>query len=369
MVLHDFFNAPDGGGKVARILAESFHAELWTGQLDKGAFPDGYFGELTPRSLEAYEASPRLLKFSKILQLWWAFAHFPCTSPSWTIFSGSLSPLAHRKITGKKIFYCLTPPRLLYDQKEFMLQQVPARQRPLLKVIMFLYRLAYERAIRRMDVMITISETVKARFRKYLGHDSLTIYPPCETERFRFIGQEDFYLSTARTDPLKRVDLIVEAFLKMPDKRLVVISGGPDMARIKRVAERVENIAVSGWVSEERLSNLMGRCISTIYIPRDEDYGISPVESMAAGKPVIGVHEGGVSETVIHGKTGLLVRSNPDREDIVAAVRQMDPVTALNMRESCENRAKLFSKEIFLEKMQEVVGDRFDSNMGFRSSI
>ena len=355
LVLHDFFTFPDGGEKVARILAESFHVELWTGQLDEGAFPDGYFGELEPRSLAAYEASPGLLRFSKILQLWWAFAHFPATSASWTIFSGSLSPLAHKKITGNKVFYCHTPPRLLYDQKGFMLQQLSGWKRPFLKVIMLMYRFAYERAIRRMDIMITNSETVRARVRKYLGYDSLVIYPPCEIEKFRFIDQEDFYLSTARLDHLKRVDLIVEAFLKMPDKRLVVISGGPDMARIRRIAKDAPNIEVQGWIDEERLSNLIGRCISTIYIPRDEDYGISPVESMAAGKPVIGVREGGVLETVVHGETGLLVRSNPGEEDIVAAVRQMDPLTAINMREACENRAKLFSKEVFLEKMRAVV--------------
>ena len=76
------------------------------------------------------------------------------------------------------------------------------------------------------------------------------------------------------------------------------------MARIKRIAKDAQNIEVQGWIDEERLSNLIGRCISTIYIPRDEDYGISPVESMAAGKPVIGVREGGVLETVVHGETG-----------------------------------------------------------------
>ncbi len=128
-----------------------------------------------------------------------------------------------------------------------------------------------------------------------------------------------------------------------------------DMARIKRIAKDAQNIEVQGWIDEERLSNLIGRCISTIYIPRDEDYGISPVESMAAGKPVIGVREGGVLETVVHGETGLLVRSNPGEEDIVAAVREMDSLMAINMRDACENRAKLFSKEVFLEKMRAVV--------------
>ena len=298
IVVHDFFNTPDGGGKVAVILARSFYSKLFTGQLDRGAFPDGYFGDVTPGNLDAYNKSPRWLRFSKIFQLWWAFAHFPTTSTSLAIFSGSFSLLAYRKIAGKKIFYCLTPPRLLYDQKGFMVQQVPGWQRPFLRVVMFLYRLAYVRAVRRMDMIITISETVRRRFRRFLGYDSLVIYPPCEAERFRWVDQGDYYLSTARLTSLKRVDLIVNAFKEMPDKRLVVVSGGADLSKIEAMAAGALNIDVLGWVDEESLSDLMGRCIATIYIPMDEDFGISPVESMAAGKPVIGVQEGGLLETI-----------------------------------------------------------------------
>ena len=426
IVLHDFFNAPDGGGKVAKILAASFHAELWTGQLNSGAFPDDYFGDVAPKSLEAYKNSPNWLRFSKIFQLWWAFTHFPTTSAHWAIFSGSFSLLAHRKIAGAKIFYCLTPPRLLYDQRDFMVQQVPGWQRPLLRVVMFLYRLAYERAAGRMDIIVTISETVRKRFRRFLGYDSVVIYPPCETERFRWIEGGGFYLSTARLDPLKRVDLIVKAFKGMADKRLVVVSGGADMPKIKKIAERTSNIEVLGWVDDEKLCDLMGRCIATIYIPRDEDFGISPVESMAAGKPVIGVQEGGLLETVggdaqneacrersaertaprydlpylrgkhgaesrgkraespggiekkkaFHGGNrdqreeagggegllatdcGVLMAKDPGVEDVVEAVEWMTPKRALGMRGSCEERAKRFDTDVFVQKMRDLIEGR-----------
>jgi glycosyltransferase involved in cell wall biosynthesis len=149
-----------------------------------------------------------------------------------------------------------------------------------------------------MDIIVTISETVRKRIRRFLRHDSQVIYPPCETERFRFLDQENFYLSTARLDPLKRIDVIVRAFLKMPEKNLVVVSGGSEIRKIKEAAEEAKNIQVLGWVNEERLIGLMGKCIASIYIPRDEDFGLSPVESMAAGKPVIGVREGGLLETI-----------------------------------------------------------------------
>ena len=379
IVVHDFFTISAGGEKVATILAESFHAELWTGELDKGAFSDGYFGDVVSMSLEAYSTSPRWLRFSKIFQLWWAFAHFPRTSTSWTIFSGLVSPLACKKITGHKIFYCLTPPRLLYDQRDFMVQQVTGWQRPFLRGVMFLYRLAYERSVRRMDTIVTISETVRKRLKRYLGYDSLVIYPPCETERFQWIEEGNYFLSTARVDPMKRVDLIVRAFKEMPDKRLVVVSGGSDMANIKKMTEKTENIDVLGWVDDEKLCDLMGRCIATIYIPRDEDFGISPVESMAAGKPVIGVQEGGLLETVggsrgqvsgLRGQgsevgkgslitdCGVLVPKEPEVEHVIKAVEWMTPKRVLAMRGSCEERAKRFDTDLFLQKMRDLIEEK-----------
>ncbi|MGM0426207.1 MAG: glycosyltransferase [Thermodesulfobacteriota bacterium] len=385
LVLHDFFNAPDGGGKVAAILAQSFNAELWTGELNKAAFPPNYFKGVTPQSLEAYKSTPAWLKFSKIFQLWWAFAHFPKASPPWTVFSGSFSPLAHKRISGHKIFYCLTPPRLLYDQKAFILGRVPEWQRPLLRGVMFLYRLAYERAIGRMDCIITLSQTVRKRIIRYLGYNSVVVYPPCEVERFRWIAEGDFYLSTARVDSLKRVDLIVRAFKQMPHKKLMVVSGGTDLPRIKQIAAGALNIQILGWVGETKLEDLMGRCVATVYIPRDEDFGMSPVESMAAGKPVIGVQEGGVVETVgdrgprsevgsrrseVRGERGnrgkynermtvsecgVLVPPAPQVKDMVKAVEWMSPEKAREMRESCEKRAQRFSTDVFIRKMREVI--------------
>lgn len=385
LVLHDFLNAPDGGGRVAAILAQSFDAELWTGELNKAAFPLNYFKGVTPQSLEAYKSTPVWLKFSKIFQLWWAFAHFPKASPSWTVFSGSFSPLAHKKIPGRKIFYCLTPPRLLYDQKAFLLKQVSPWQRPFLKGVMTLYRTAYEHAIAQMDRVVTISQTVRNRIKRYLGYDSVVVYPACEIERFAWIEQGDFYLSTARVDPLKRVDLIVRAFKQLPDKRLVVVSGGTDLDKIKAIAADSPNIDILGWVNEEMLEDLMGRCIATVYIPRDEDFGMSPVESMAAGKPVIGVREGGVIETVgnrglrsevgsrrseVRGERGnrgkhdermtvsncgVLVPPAPQVNDIIEAVRWMTPGRALKMRTFCEKRAQDFSTDVFIRQMRKVI--------------
>jgi glycosyltransferase involved in cell wall biosynthesis len=148
---------------------------------------------------------------------------------------------------------------------------------------------------------------------------------------------------------------VVEAFQRLPEKRLIVTSGGPNEPRIRRLATEYDNIEVTGPVSETRLNRLMGTCIATVYIPRDEDFGMAPLESMAAGKPVIGVAEGGLLETVADGATGILIKPNPTTEDLMDAVLKMTPERALGMREACEERARLFRTEVFVEKMKEIV--------------
>lgn len=378
LVVHDFFFFPDGGGKVAVILAQEMRAELYAGQMVRENFPQGYFGDIQPVSLQAYKNSLFWLKPSKTLQLWHAFARFPECSADRTIFSGALAPLAHGRIRGKKMLYCHTPPRFIYDQKKFYLDRAAVLKRPFLKMLMHKYRLAYARAIRDMDIVIANSYNVQKRIRHYLQRDSVVVHPPCDTRQYYCNPEQGYYLSTARLDSLKRVDLIVKAFLRMPDKRLIVASGGPEEQEIKRLAEGAPNIEMLGWVSDEKLKRLMADCIASIYIPREEDFGMSPVESMAAGKPVIGVAEGGLLETVgdksgpglaeaddfgrkegsspafKETATGVLLKPDPGEEDVRAVVVWMTGTRARDMQKACQEKAKRFDTQNFIRKMKEV---------------
>ena len=190
----------------------------------------------------------------------------------------------------------------------------------------------------------------------HLGRESVVVYPPCDTETFTWQGQQGYYLSTARLTPLKRVDRIVEAFLRMPDKKLVVASQGEEFDRLKLLAGDAKNITFLGWVSEADLRRLIGEAIATIYVPVNEDFGMSPVESMAAGKPCIGVAEGGLLETVLDGETGLLLRPDFTVDDLVEAVHRLNTGRAMSMRHACEARATLFRRRAFVQTMHEIIG-------------
>ncbi len=214
----------------------------------------------------------------------------------------------------------------------------------------------YAAALARMDTVIANSENVRGRLKRFCGVDAVVVNPPIDTERMRWIEAGDYYISLARLAPYKRVDLVVQAFRAMPDRKLVVASGGPEEARLRSLAAGASNITFTGWTSDERLRELIGRARAAIYVPQDEDFGMSPVEAMAAGKPVIGVAEGGVLETVVDGETGLLVPAGPSADAVADAVRRLDADAALAMRAACEARAARFATPAFLGRMGTILG-------------
>jgi glycosyltransferase involved in cell wall biosynthesis len=287
-----------------------------------------------------------------------AFAHRTAFLKDYdtVIYSGFYAPLAIGQHQGGcNILYCHTPPRFIYDQRDFYLHRLPYILRPALRAFIHYLQPRYEAAISQMDAIVVNSRNVWQRVRRYLKSDALIIHPPCETDRFRWCGQGDYYLSTARLDPLKRVDAVVKAFLAMPDKRLIITSGGTELAYLRRLASRASNIEFTGWVDDKQLNTLVGNAIATLYLASDEDFGMSPVESMSAGKPVIGVAEGGLQETCIPGVTGILLPPSFRIEDICTAVCTLTSTRALTMRLACEAQANCFRTELFLRQMHEVI--------------
>jgi glycosyltransferase involved in cell wall biosynthesis len=353
-VLHDAFSFPGGGELVAITLARAFGADLLTGRFDPAAFPEDYFNGRPPRNLDASATHPLAARLSMTLAMSLAFEGMePVTTPL-ALHSGSLTLLGHGRIAGPQLLYCHTPPRILYDHRDFYLARQSPLRRPAYRLLAARYRRRYETAVRAMDAVVANSRTVQGRIRDFLGIEAQVVHPPVETAAYPYIGQEPFYLSTARVDVLKRVDVVVRAFCARPDKRLVVVSGGSELDRVRQLAAGHGNIEIRGWTEAAELRRLIGTAIATIYIPRDEDFGISPVESMAAGKPVIGVREGGLTETVLDGQTGILLPPDPGPEDVARAVDQLGPATALAMREACQRRAAAFDTAVFIRNMQAV---------------
>ncbi|MEI6414518.1 MAG: glycosyltransferase [Pseudomonadota bacterium] len=358
LVLYDCLCLRGGAEQLTLELVNGLpNTHLGFGFRNQDAFPNHEISHLTFFDLHAASNIPgwRILKVMRAFADRCAFInHY-----DWVIYSGSYAPLAvHWHPHGKNIYYCHTIPRFAYDLRNYYIDNIPLLLRPLLLKLIENVKRHYEPAIRSMQIVIANSENVRRRLRHYLNREATVIYPPIDTKAFRWQNQGDYYLSLARLEDFKRVDRIVAAFKRMPDKKLVVASGGQQLAKLQKIAADAPNIRFTGWIDEAQLQQLVGNAIATLYIPIDEDFGMSPVESMAAGKPVIGVAEGGLLETVINGETGVLLPENPYPEQIVETVLQMTPERAQSMRTACEARAQLFSKEIFLKRMRALIDDR-----------
>jgi len=222
------------------------------------------------------------------------------------------------------ICYCHTPVRYAWDLYYQYLRESGLEKGlkgKMAKMILHYIRIWDSTSASRVDCFIANSRYIAKRIRKIYGRDSTVIYPPVDVDGFQvYTGKEDFYLTVSRMVPYKKIDLIVEAFSKMSDRRLVVIGDGPDFDKVKARSGR--NIELLGYQPSEVLVDYMRRARAVVFAA-EEDFGIVPVEAQACGTPVIAYGKGGVLETVIEGRTGMFFR-NQSVESLIEAVEDFD---------------------------------------------
>ena len=224
---------------------------------------------------------------------------------------------------SRHLCYCLTPTRYVWDFDAYVeREQVGGAARGLVRP--FLGRLQrWERAAAaRATAFASISREVQARVQRYYGRDSVVIYPPVHTERLAPRPAEergDYFLIVSRLVPYKRIDLAVRAFSVM-GLPLWIGGDGRDRARLEAMAG--PNVRFLGYVPDEDLGGLLAGCRAFVF-PGLEDFGITPVQAMAAGRPVIAYAGGGALDYVVDGVTGVFFREQTV-EALVEVVRGFD---------------------------------------------
>ena len=344
-ILVDDLTKKGGIQRIVLAQAKYFNADIYTGKYNSKTTFEGFKSCKINQLLNVN--LPRRV-WSLILRL--KFKKLKLRNYDFYIFHGGAS-LEAAKRHKPNLWYCHSPSRYLYDLYKDELKKFKGIKKILFLLISWYLRKRDQSNVRHINKILTNSKNVQNRVKKFYKRDSLVLYPFVDLKKFRWLRQDNFYLSPARLDPIKRVDLLVKAFQKMPRKRLIIVGTGPEYRKIKAMAKGYENIKLLGWVSEKKLRELYGSCIATFSVSYKEDFGLIPIESMACGKPCIATNSGGHLETIIHKKTGLLI--NPTKiENIINAVKWMTPERAKRMRKSCEERAKRFSKERFFKYLK-----------------
>jgi glycosyltransferase involved in cell wall biosynthesis len=325
----------------ADIFTSFFDSELFDRAFDPGRVhswplqrifgPTPHFRSFLPL-YPAWFSLLDLRRYELVLSSSVAFAHAVRTSPS-----------------SCHVSYVYTPLRYAWDLDSYLAGSswsAPARlggraMRPLLR--------RWDRATAsRPDVVVGISEAVRERIQRLWDRDAEVIYPPVDVAAVRIGRRNDgFLLVAARMLAYRRLDLAVEACTRL-GRELVVVGEGPERKRLERLGG--PTVRFVGRVDRPALLDLFDRCHAYV-VPGIEDFGIAPVEAMAAGKPVVGFGRGGVRETVIDGITGVLF-DRPNVDSLCAAIERLDGITF--DQSAIRRRAEEFDTEVFRARWRDL---------------
>ena len=283
------------------------------------------FLPLYPLAFEGFDLS----EYDVVLSMPSAFAHGVRTPPE-----------------TLHICYCLTPARFLWNYHAYVEREGIGRvARWFLPPFLTALRLWDRAAADRVDHFVAISEVVQQRIAQHYRRDADIIYPPVNTNAFSPTEEHgDYFLIVSRLVPYKRVDLAVRAFneLGLP---LYIIGGGRDASALQAMAG--PNIRFLGRVDDSEMKDYLSGCRALIF-PGEEDFGLTPLEAMAAGRPVIAYAAGGATETIIEGVTGEFFHAQTP-ESLAEAVRDFDE-RGYDSALLCQH-AEQFSRQVFKERL------------------
>lgn len=248
------------------------------------------------------------------------------------------------------VCYCYTPMRFAWRTESYLEKEdMPSLLKALLPPVLRRLKRWDLRTVGRVHHYVAISQYIRDRIRQSYGRESDVIYPPVDVAGFRIDRSPgDSFLVVSRLNAYKNIDIVVEAFnrLALP---LTIIGTGPHGPALRKMAGKT--VTFLGRLPREELAGHMGRCRALLF-PGEEDFGITPVEAMAAGRPVIALGRGGALETVEEGVSGVFF-PNPSVEDVVDAVRRFQGMTFDPAR--IRGRAERFDKEIFKRDFKALV--------------
>lgn len=325
-IVHDYLYQAGGAERVVEVLHKMFpDAPIFTTVLNPGSlWPALHDADIRTSWMQRL---PGLEINHKAYLLLYPRAIESFDLSGYDLVISSSSAFAKGAITRPDtchICYCHNPMRFVWDYERYVERERYGRlvRLVLLPVIQWL-RDWDLRTANRPDRYVANSSVVAQRIKRYYGRDAKVIFPPVGVERYAPSSEvEDYYLVVSRLVTYKRIDLAVEAF-DLLGQPLVVIGDGPDMPTLKRIAK--PNVRFFGRLPDRQVAEHYARCRAFI-LPGEEDFGITPLEANASGRPVIAYRAGGALDTVVEGRTGVYFDEQTPRS-LADAVRRAETIS------------------------------------------
>jgi len=355
-IVHEYLTRMGGAEKTAKVIADLFpDAPVFTLLYDQekcGAdFPAARVRTSPLQKFPKFlRRRPKfLLPFFRTAIESFDFSDFDLVISSSSAFAhGIVLPLE-----TKHICYCHSPARFLWDYSHEYLREnkMTGLKKLFIGSMLKDLRIWSRLSAHRVDQFLANSVTVQKRIQKYFRRESEVVHPPVEVSKIKMSGHhENYFLIVSQLTQYKRIDLAISVFNKLR-RRLVIVGDGPQRSFLQSIAGKT--IEFHGRKSDAEVAELLKNCRGFVF-PGEDDFGIAPVEAMAAGKPVLAFARGGATETVIHKKTGILFdEQSPESlenalAELFANERKFQPA-------KIRSHAKKFARAEFERKISEIV--------------
>jgi glycosyltransferase involved in cell wall biosynthesis len=351
ILLFDHFVALGGAEKVSLHIARALpDCSLETAWADSELFG----AELKSGELKHYGLAFSHHWFPTLALCWFYLFRYSLTSRKVNlIVSGVFSPLVlfrRRQLANTLVYFHTFPSFVNLSVAELRAKHGwlgAAVFRCFAPVYCYLLR----KSVQKGKSVFANSRSVQTRF-KAIGIDTEVLYPPVDLVGLQHHSDMGYFLSAARLEPNKRVELLLEAFTGLEDIQLHLVGGGSLEKSLKARFGHYANINFFGWMASVQLKTQYNQCKALIYIPENEYFGLAPIEAMAAGKPVLGVSEGGLLETISDARLGILLSTPLALATLRQGIRQLhkETLSETDIRYR-QQQATRFSVPQFIEQL------------------
>ena len=365
-VFHNYLDNIGGAEVVALTLARELSADLYTTNINPEKIRQMGFGDVLERIISIGRL-PKQAPFRQQLAFYYFRRLNLKNQYDFFIIAGdwAMSAAVNNK---PNMWYAHSPLNELWAFKSYIRENILSAWKKIPYDIWVKFnRILSRRYASFVDIFIANSLNTKKRIKHFYDKEATVIYPPVEINKNAEHIKGDYWLSVNRLITHKRIDIQLKAFKSLPNEKLVIVGsyekGVAQFEAYKKYLDSLkpDNVTIYHWVDNLKLKELYLKSLGFIATAKDEDFGMTPVEAMAFGKPVIAAKEGGYQESVISGKTGILIE-DIDENKLMETIKEIRFELEKNpdkYREDCLARAREFSVENFSASIKKTIAGYF----------
>lgn len=361
-IFHNFMDNIGGAEMVALCLTRDLDADLYTTNINEEKITQMGYGDIIDR-IKSIGIIPKQAPFRQQLALYKFHQLNLKGKYDFFIIAGdwAMSAAVNNK---PNLWYVHSPLNELWAFTDFIENNLLSFwKKPIYKAWVKINRRLSLKYAKSVNIWVCNSLNTKNRIKKYYNKEAKVIYPPTDIKNYTTGNNDNYWLSVNRLATHKKIELQLDAFKLLPNKKLIIVGsyekGVKQFEDYKRLIEnkKTENVIIKHWVSQKELLDLYANCQGLICTSENEDFGLTAIEAMASGKPVIATNDGGYKESIIEGKTGYLINDingEKIKEKILEVEKNLKEKPDY-YRKASRDRAEKFSREVFIREIKTLI--------------